>query len=258
MKYYETKIGKIIEQEFDTIVESVVFIYIMDKGIERIKRITDEDIAGIEGDGLCTAAFNQNLVKCARHICTECEWIEIIEYIRLFLFCTPTVHEVSLYREDFSKDSFANENYYESWRFVPVLSLSSVFMAISGMAGSNFSATKESKYFFYSSVWGALAAVIANIIFIPRIGTMGACLSVALSFLVMSLSRCFYCWRHVKINNILRIMLSLAGNIIIIMLTLSSLYISFKIVGYCLFFIFILYVNGDVLKQVFNVIKTKI
>ena len=55
-----------------------------------------------------------------------------------------------------------------------------------------------------------------------------------------------------------RIMLSLAGNIIIIMLTLSSLYISFKIVGYCLFFIFILYVNGDVLKQVFNVIKTKI
>jgi hypothetical protein len=107
MKYYETKIGKIIEQEFDTRIESVVFIYIMDKGIERIKRITDEDIAGIEGDGLCTAAFNQNLVRCARHICTECEWVEIIEYIRLFLFCAPIVHEVSLYREDFSKDSFA-------------------------------------------------------------------------------------------------------------------------------------------------------
>lgn len=106
MKYYETKIGKIIEHEFDAIVESVVFIYIMDKGIERIKRITDEDIAGIEGDGLCTAAFNQNLVRCARRICTECEWIEIIEYIRLFLFCAPTVHEVSLYREDFSMDSF--------------------------------------------------------------------------------------------------------------------------------------------------------
>ena len=107
MRYYETKIGKIIEQEFDTRVENAVFSYIMDKGIERIKRITDEDIAGIEGNGLCTAAFNQNLVRCARHICTECEWIEIIEYIRLFLFCTPTVHEVSLYREDFSKDSFA-------------------------------------------------------------------------------------------------------------------------------------------------------
>ena len=153
---------------------------------------------------------------------------------------------------------FANENYYESWKYVPVLSFSSVFMAISGMAGSNFSATKESKYFFYSSVWGALAAVIANIIFIPKIGTMGACFSVVLSFGVMSLSRCFYCWRYVKINNILRLMLSLVGNVMIIMLTLSSLYTSFKIVGYCLSFIFILYVNGDVLKQVFSVIKNKI
>lgn len=107
MKYYETKIGKIIEQEFDPRVENMVFSYIMDKGIEHIKQITDEDIAAIEGNGLFTAEFNQYIVRCARHICTECKWSEIIEYIRLFLFCTPTVHEVSLYREDFSKDSFA-------------------------------------------------------------------------------------------------------------------------------------------------------
>lgn len=107
MRYYETKIGKIIEQEFDPRVENAVFRYIMDKGIERIKQITDEDIAGIEGNGLFTAEFSQNIVRCARRICTECKWIEIIEYIRLFLYCTPTVHEVSLYREDFSKDSFA-------------------------------------------------------------------------------------------------------------------------------------------------------
>ena len=106
MRYYETKIGKIIEQEFDSRVENAVFSYIMDKGIERIKRITDEDIASIEGNGLFAVGFSQSLVRCARRICTECEWIEIIEYIRLFLHCTPTVYEVSLYREDFSKDSF--------------------------------------------------------------------------------------------------------------------------------------------------------
>lgn len=107
MRYHETKIGKIIEQEFDARIENAVFSYIMDKGIERIKQITDEDIVAIEGDGLFTAEFSQSLVRCARRICTECEWIEIIEYIRLFLHCTPTVHEVSLYREDFSEDSFA-------------------------------------------------------------------------------------------------------------------------------------------------------
>lgn len=94
--------------------------------------------------------------------------------------------------------------------------------------------------------------------FIPKIGTMGACLSVVLSFLVMSLSRGFYCWRYVKINNILKLMFSLVGNVMIIMLTLSSLHTSFKIVGYCLSFIFILYINGDVLRQVYNVIKSRV
>lgn len=153
---------------------------------------------------------------------------------------------------------FADEDYYESWKYVPVLSFSSVFMAISGMAGSNFSATRESKYFFYSSVWGALAAVIANFVFIPKIGTMGACFSVVLSFLVMSLSRCFYCWRYVKINNVLKLMFSLVGNVMIIMLTLSSLHTSLKTVGYCMTFIFIMYVNGDVLRQVYNVIKSRV
>ena len=126
------------------------------------------------------------------------------------------------------------------------------------MAGSNFSATKESKYFFYSSVWGALAAVIANVLFIPYIGIMGACLSVVFSFLVMSLSRCFYCWRYVKIRHISKIVFSLAGNIIIVMLILSSLSMLWKIAGYCLSFIFLLYVNRDVLKEVCNVIKKRI
>ena len=40
-------------------------------------------------------------------ICNECEWIEMIEFIRLHLWCTPTVHDVYLYREDFTDESFA-------------------------------------------------------------------------------------------------------------------------------------------------------
>lgn len=106
MRYHETKIGRIIEEEFDSRVGNAVFSYIMDKGIEFIKQITDEDIAGIKGNGLMTAYFVQSLVRCARRICIECEWSEMIEFIRLHLWCTPTVHDVSLYREDFSEESF--------------------------------------------------------------------------------------------------------------------------------------------------------
>ena len=39
MRYHETKIGRIIEEEFDSRVGNAVFSYIMDKGIEFIKQI---------------------------------------------------------------------------------------------------------------------------------------------------------------------------------------------------------------------------
>lgn len=107
MKYYETKIGKIIEKEFDSRMGNAVISYIMDKGISNVKKITDEQIEKLEGDGLITQDFVQSLVRCARRICNECKWIELIEFIRLHLWCTPTVHDVYLYKEDFTDESFS-------------------------------------------------------------------------------------------------------------------------------------------------------
>ena len=107
MTYYETKIGKIIEEEFDSRMGNAVVSYIMDEGMSNVKEITDEQIEKLEGNELMTQDFVQSLVRCARRICNECEWIEIIEFIRLHLWCTPTVHDVYLYREDFTEETFA-------------------------------------------------------------------------------------------------------------------------------------------------------
>ena len=106
MNYYDTKIGKIIDKEFDSRAGNMVFAYLMDKGIENIREITDEQIEKMEGNGLMTQRFVQSLVRCARRICNECEWIEIIEFIRLHLWCTPKVHDVYLYKEDFTEETF--------------------------------------------------------------------------------------------------------------------------------------------------------
>jgi len=106
MKYYETKIGKIIAKEFDARMELAVFNYIMSNGIDNVKTATDEEIAKVEGNGLMTAGFCQALVKCAREICLQCEFIEIIEYIRLHLHCIPAVHELTIYRDDCSQEAF--------------------------------------------------------------------------------------------------------------------------------------------------------
>ena len=107
MTWHETKIGKIIEEEFDSRMGNAVISYIMDKGIENVKKITDEEIKNLEGNGLMIQDFVQSFVRCARRICNECEWIELIEFIRLYLWCTPTVYDVYLYKEDFTDESFA-------------------------------------------------------------------------------------------------------------------------------------------------------
>ena len=106
MRRYKTKIENIIEEEFDSRMGNGVISYIMGKGIENVKEITDEQISKLEGNGLMTQDFVQSLVRCARRICNECEWIELIEFIRLHLWCVPTVHDVYLYKEDFTEESF--------------------------------------------------------------------------------------------------------------------------------------------------------
>ena len=107
MTYYETKIGKIIEEEFDLRMGNAVISYIIDEGMGNVKEITDEQISNLEGNGLMTQDFVQSLVRCARRICIECELAELIEFIRLHLWCTPTVHDVYLHREDFTYGTFA-------------------------------------------------------------------------------------------------------------------------------------------------------
>ncbi len=68
MRRYKTKIENIIKEEFYLIMGNVVISYIMNKGIENVKEITDEQISKLEGNGLMTQDFVQSLVRCARRI----------------------------------------------------------------------------------------------------------------------------------------------------------------------------------------------
>lgn len=96
---------------------------------------------------------------------------------------------------------FTTSEFYDAWRYIPILTLASVFSAVAALAGSTFSATRESKYFFYSSLWGAIVSIIANLILIPRYGIMGTSISVLLSFIIMAFVRILYSWKYVRIVN---------------------------------------------------------
>jgi O-antigen/teichoic acid export membrane protein len=96
--------------------------------------------------------------------------------------------------------SILQPDYHQAWMYIPVLALGAVFSSISGFAGCNFSATRESKYYFYSSLWSALVAVGLNFLLIPKFGIMGAAVAVSVSFAVMAAARIMYAWKYVKIQ----------------------------------------------------------
>lgn len=55
--------------------------YIIDKGYETVKAITDDDIATIKGNSLMTEDFCKDLVKLAREICMTAEnGIELYQF----------------------------------------------------------------------------------------------------------------------------------------------------------------------------------
>ena len=115
---------------------------------------------------------------------------------------------------------FTTPEFYEAYKYIPLLLFSVIFSSISGFVGTTFSATRESKYFFLSSIWGAIVSIISNLVLIPKLGILGAAISVPLSFVAMALSRIYYGWKYVKIQNI-KLYLTMFFICILFILTLS-------------------------------------
>lgn len=93
---------------------------------------------------------------------------------------------------------FAAPSFHDASIYMPLLIVGSVFSCMSSFFGTCFSVVKQSKYFFYSSVWGAATAIFFNFLLIPRWGIWGACLSVVASFIAMMISRYIYSKKFVK------------------------------------------------------------
>lgn len=93
---------------------------------------------------------------------------------------------------------FAAPEYFEAWRYVPLLTLSIILQCLSSLVGGVFSAEKKSKYFFYSSIWGAVVSVALTWPLIKLYNIAGVAMAVALSFLCMTIVRLKYAWKHIN------------------------------------------------------------
>lgn len=163
---------------------------------------------------------------------------------------------ISMFSLNFVKILTADE-YLAAAKYIPLLTLGALFSGISTIVGCNFSATRESKFYFYSSIWGAVSSVIANLLLIPIFHIWGAALSIVISFAVMMLSRSVYARKYVTIMHkgyyLLLLLLSVFFIVASLVLPITWLYMcGIATVG------ILVYLNKGFTKSVLVYIKTKV
>lgn len=152
---------------------------------------------------------------------------------------------------------FAAQEYIEAYKLLPILLLSVILSNASGLVGGIFMARKQSKYFFYSSTYGAIVSVICTFMLVSPFGIYGVAWSAVVSFLVMFVIRTYYVWKDIDTMNIIYYIQS-------IFLYIALVYILFNFDGFLKYGVAILLVviylsmNNKPITAIANIIRTKI
>jgi len=152
----------------------------------------------------------------------------------------------------------ADEKYIEAWKLIPILSVAVLFSSLAGFCGANFSAAKESKYYFYSSLWGALASVVLSFTLISMFNLYGAALAVVLSHAVTAALRIKYSWQYVKITQWYVYVIMLSVNIFVILTVFYIDDMRVKTLMFILLFLIVAAVNASILKDIKQLMHTYI
>ena len=150
---------------------------------------------------------------------------------------------------------FLNANYYEAIVYVPILCLSCIYISLASMAGAIFLAVRKSKYFFYSSIGSAIAAVIFNFLLITKFGIFGACWACVISYVVGGVARLYFANKFNRFCFIRQIsVLSILTTVMVCVIS----YLGNYYIGVAISIIIVLYIWYIVIKtNMWSLLKKK-
>ena len=152
---------------------------------------------------------------------------------------------------------FASQEFFEAWRILPILTLSSVFSCASSIIGGVFVARKESKYYFYTSIYGAISSVFFTIVLIKLFGLIGCATASGISFLVMYISRYIYAKKDIPNYDNKWFIYTTSLLLVVIFISLASLPILVQIVFYIIIIAVLFFVNRDILYSILRLVQNK-
>lgn len=95
---------------------------------------------------------------------------------------------------------YVSSDFYESWKYVPLLMLGYIFLTLGTFVSTSYNVNKDSKGLLYSSLIGAILNTILNLFFIPIIGIYGAALATAISYISVFIFRIIDTKKYVSIK----------------------------------------------------------
>lgn len=91
----------------------------------------------------------------------------------------------------------ADMDFYDSWQYVPLLSIAMVFTAFSTFMGTVYILNKNSMMSFLTAFIGASSNIALNLILIPILKVQGAAIATVASYLIVFIVRCISVKRYI-------------------------------------------------------------
>lgn len=148
-----------------------------------------------------------------------------------------------------------SENYYESYKYMPLLSLAVLMLSFSQFLSSVYNATQHTKNSFFTSLAAAGTNIVLNILLIPKWGVQGAAFATFVSYFICYIIRIFDTKRYINFyTDHMKVLMNMLvlGGMSAVLLIMPNGWIDYLIAGVC----FITIVNFSAviktLKQIIN------
>lgn len=112
-----------------------------------------------------------------------------------------------------------NENYSESYIYIPYLILGSIFEIFSGLLGAIYISFKLSKKIALSTLVAGGINIVINILFLKRFGIIIACISTIISYLFLTI------YRYIDLKKYLKIKIDIKYIAILLIIYILCLYL---------------------------------
>lgn len=153
---------------------------------------------------------------------------------------------------------FSTQEYFEAWKYMPILTLAVIFQNFSSLVGGVFMAEKKSIYFFYTSLVGALTSLILTFYFVKFWGLAGICIAVVCSSFFMLISRIYIAWRYISELNIKYYTLMTSLFVLLMTIIIYDFNQWVNLVALFLVSVLILVINKHEVKTVIKILKDRL